>query len=67
MKVAEEIGYDIGGMAQEKDFVESIAGGQRIKLYIVPGVPESATFETQTRKEISVRIFIFFNHILNFF
>lgn len=30
---------------------------QRVRLYIIKGVPESTVFEPQTRKEISVCLF----------
>jgi len=59
----EEIGFDAAGMVREEDGIEvKIAGSQggkqqRIKLYIVPGVPEDTDFVTQTRKEISVHRF----------
>ncbi len=54
-EVLEETGYDCGPLLEKdsKDFLELFLVGQRVRLYIVPGVDEAYPFETQTRKEIS--------------
>lgn len=60
-EVAEEIGYDIGGLVREGEFVEVEAGKHAVRLYIVVGVREEGTaFQTRTRKEIGdIRWFSF--------
>ncbi|KAI9364958.1 Dcp2, box A domain-containing protein [Zopfochytrium polystomum] len=50
-EVLEETGFDITGK-MHGTFIERTIREQRIRLYIVPGVPESTSFLTQTRKEI---------------
>ena len=52
----EETGYDIAGLIKEEDYIELTIREQRMRLYIVVGVPEDASFAPITRKEISVRI-----------
>ncbi|KAI7832288.1 Dcp2, box A domain-containing protein [Gamsiella multidivaricata] len=54
-EVWEETGFDVTGKIREEDYVEQTIKDQRIRLYIVKGVPETTVFEPQTRKEISVR------------
>jgi len=51
----EETGYDISEFVKEGDYIELLIKEQRIRLYIVTGIPEDTHFEPQTRKEISVR------------
>lgn len=46
------------GSYPEDDWLEVMMREQRIRLYIVPGVPEDTLFETKTRKEISVSFFL---------
>ncbi|KAF9916895.1 mRNA-decapping enzyme subunit 2 [Lobosporangium transversale] len=52
-KVWEETGFDLTDKINDNDYVEQTIKDQRIRLYIVKGVPESTVFEPQTRKEIS--------------
>ncbi|KAJ3272725.1 mRNA-decapping enzyme subunit 2, partial [Borealophlyctis nickersoniae] len=51
-EVMEETGFDIGPYLDEHAFVERTMREQRIRLYIVRGVPETTAFAPQTRKEI---------------
>ena len=41
-QVMEEIGHDVSGMVDARDFIEVHRAGQRTKLFIVPGVDEQA-------------------------
>ncbi|CAG8807232.1 9060_t:CDS:2, partial [Racocetra persica] len=52
-EVLEETGYDITPLIREQDYVELTIREQRIRLYIVVGVPEDTEFCPKTRKEIS--------------
>ncbi|CAG8826762.1 3695_t:CDS:2, partial [Gigaspora margarita] len=52
-EVLEETGYDISPLIKEHDYVELTIREQRIRLYIVVGVPEDTEFCPKTRKEIS--------------
>ncbi|KAG4090738.1 hypothetical protein H8356DRAFT_1005118 [Neocallimastix lanati (nom. inval.)] len=52
-EVMEETGYDISEFVKEGDYIELLIKEQRIRLYIVTGIPEDTHFEPQTRKEIS--------------
>ncbi|KAF9996463.1 mRNA-decapping enzyme subunit 2 [Entomortierella chlamydospora] len=52
-EVWEETGYDVADRIRDEDFVEQTIKDQRIRLYIIKGVPEDTVFEPQTRKEIS--------------
>ncbi|KAG0091019.1 mRNA-decapping enzyme subunit 2 [Podila epicladia] len=52
-EVWEETGFDISSRVTNEDYVELTKNDQRIRLYIIKGVPEDTVFETQTRKEIS--------------
>ncbi|CAG8441058.1 7678_t:CDS:10 [Ambispora gerdemannii] len=52
-EVLEETGYDISPLIKEKDYVEITIREQRIRLYIVVGVPQDTDFCPRTRKEIS--------------
>ncbi|KAJ3011576.1 UNVERIFIED_CONTAM: mRNA-decapping enzyme subunit 2 [Siphonaria sp. JEL0065] len=51
-EVYEETGFDIRSRLQPNDHVERTMKEQRIRLYIIRGVPEDTVFLTQTRKEI---------------
>jgi mRNA-decapping enzyme subunit 2 len=57
-EVYEEIGYDLTPHLREPDHIEVVIREQKIKLYIVAGIPEDTIFEPKTRKEISVSITI---------
>lgn len=50
----EETGFDITPYLHEHEYVERTIKGQRIRLYILTGVPEDTKFVPQTRKEIGV-------------
>ncbi|CAG8615305.1 22403_t:CDS:2 [Cetraspora pellucida] len=52
-EVLEETGYDISPLIREQDYIELTIREQRIRLYIVVGVPEDTEFCPKTRKEIS--------------
>lgn len=54
-EVLEETGYNAGTLlpAESKDYFELTQREQKIRLYVVPGVPNDTSFETQTRREIS--------------
>ncbi|KAF8931416.1 mRNA-decapping enzyme subunit 2 [Dissophora ornata] len=52
-EVWEETGFDVTDRIKEDDYIEQTIKDQRIRLYIIKGVPESTMFEPQTRKEIS--------------
>jgi mRNA-decapping enzyme subunit 2 len=54
----EETGYNLAGQINPEDVIEMSIREQKISLYIVPNVPEDFEFETRTRKEISVSIFV---------
>ncbi|TPX61252.1 hypothetical protein SpCBS45565_g07310 [Spizellomyces sp. 'palustris'] len=51
-EVKEETGFDITPYLRVNEYVERTIKGQRIRLYILTGVPEATTFIPQTRKEI---------------
>ncbi|KAJ3264873.1 mRNA-decapping enzyme subunit 2 [Chytriomyces hyalinus] len=51
-EVYEETGFDIRSRLRTEEFVERTMKEQRIRLYVIRGVPESTAFLTQTRKEI---------------
>ncbi|KAI9000317.1 DCP2-domain-containing protein [Gaertneriomyces semiglobifer] len=51
-EVKEETGFDITSYLDENAFVERNIKGQRIRLYICVGVPETTVFVPMTRKEI---------------
>jgi hypothetical protein len=53
-EVYEEIGYDINDRIEENDYFEITMKEQKIRLYVIYGIPESTQFISQTRKEISV-------------
>ncbi|KAJ1982335.1 mRNA-decapping enzyme subunit 2 [Dimargaris verticillata] len=52
-EVMEETGFDIGSLLHKDHYIESYVARQRVRLYIVPNVPESTCFTPMTRKEIS--------------
>ncbi|CAO3644674.1 unnamed protein product [Cunninghamella blakesleeana] len=52
-EVLEETGYNIGPLLRKNDYIEITMKEQRIRLYIIIGVPEDTVFTPQTRKEIS--------------
>lgn len=52
-EVWEEVGYDCSALLRDKDAITVTVNDHRMKLYIIPGVPESTSFVTQTVKEIS--------------
>jgi len=62
----EETGYDISPLIKEQDYVELTIREQRIRLYIVVGVPEDTEFCPKTRKEISV-CYLFILYIYMYF
>lgn len=51
-EIKEEIGFDIEPFLVKKDCINQNIKGQRVRLYIIPCIPESISFQTQTRKEI---------------
>eukprot|EP01105_Mastigella_eilhardi_P006727 TRINITY_DN18290_c0_g1_i1.p1 TRINITY_DN18290_c0_g1~~TRINITY_DN18290_c0_g1_i1.p1 ORF type:complete len:339 (+),score=86.98 TRINITY_DN18290_c0_g1_i1:33-1019(+) len=51
-EVNEEIGFDITSKAKEEFMLEVTVRQQKVKLYIVPDVPEDTHFCTKTRYEI---------------
>ncbi|KAJ9061627.1 mRNA-decapping enzyme subunit 2 [Entomophthora muscae] len=51
-EIKEEVGFDIEPYLVKKDCISQNLKGQRVRLYIVPCIPESVSFQTQTRKEI---------------
>ncbi|KAF9966588.1 mRNA-decapping enzyme subunit 2, partial [Actinomortierella ambigua] len=51
--VWEETGFDVMPWIQEEHYVEQYMKDQRIRLYVIKGVPEDTVFVPQTRKEIS--------------
>lgn len=54
-EVREETGFDASEWLPEdsKDYFELTQREQRIRLYVIPGVPSDTPFATQTRREIS--------------
>lgn len=56
-QVFEETGFDCSPYSSPDDQpLTYILQDQQVTLYVCPGVPESTVFQTQTRKEISVRM-----------
>lgn len=53
-QVQEETGFDITPYFLPDAFVDLTMKDQSMRLYLVPHVPSSTIFSTQTRKEISV-------------
>ena len=54
MQVYEECGFDITPYLNPSEYVDRVMKEQKIRLYVIHGVPEDTKFETKTRKEISV-------------
>ncbi|KAI8981398.1 Dcp2, box A domain-containing protein [Pilobolus umbonatus] len=52
-EVLEETGYDIAPLLKKSDYIELTMREQRIRLYIIQGVPDNTQFIPRTRKEIS--------------
>ncbi|EFA81400.1 mRNA-decapping enzyme 2 [Heterostelium album PN500] len=52
-EVLEETGYDISSKLNPRHFIEITMKDQKIKLFIICGVPEDTPFMPRTRKEIS--------------
>jgi len=53
-EVKEEVGFDISNLIQPHEHLQvTLQNGKSITLYIVPNVPESYPFRTETRFEIS--------------
>eukprot|EP00164_Ancoracysta_twista_P022480 GFYU01041416.1.p1 GENE.GFYU01041416.1~~GFYU01041416.1.p1 ORF type:complete len:247 (-),score=45.82 GFYU01041416.1:198-938(-) len=52
-EVTEECGFDVSPYIKEEDAIELVIKQQKIRLYIIPYIPEDTHFEPQTRKEIS--------------
>ncbi|KAL0080287.1 DCP2-domain-containing protein [Phycomyces blakesleeanus] len=51
--VLEETGYDVEPLLKQQDYIELTMREQRIRLYLIVGVPEDTDFVPRTRKEIS--------------
>lgn len=54
MQVLEETGFDISKFLNKDEYIESIFGQQRVRLYIIAGVKDDTSFAPLTKKEISV-------------
>eukprot|EP01135_Chromosphaera_perkinsii_P006967 Nk52_evm5s639 gene=Nk52_evmTU5s639 len=52
-EIMEETGFDISSRLIPDEFIQVIMNEQKMKLYLIRGVPENTQFVTQTRKEIS--------------
>lgn len=50
----EECGYDATGKVMPENYIQFNKSTQRVRLYVVAGVPEDYNFAPQTRKEISL-------------
>jgi 8-oxo-dGTP pyrophosphatase MutT (NUDIX family) len=57
-EVYEETGFDITALIDPAQFLEATIKEQRVKLFIVGGVPEDYEFEAQTRQEIGVGLWL---------
>ena len=51
-EVFEETGFDASSYLRPNEYIERTIKEQKIRLYILMGIPASTLFETQTRKEI---------------
>ena len=51
-EVYEEIGFDISPYIRQNEYLERFISDQKIRLYIIAGIPEDTLFQTRTRKEI---------------
>ena len=52
-EVLEETGYDVTEHIRGNDYIDSMTGGRRNRIFIAQDVPKDTYFETKTRKEIS--------------
>ncbi|RKP25015.1 hypothetical protein SYNPS1DRAFT_22958 [Syncephalis pseudoplumigaleata] len=53
-EVFEETGFDLAPLINEEIYLERTIREQHIRLFIIPGIPETTQFNPQTRKEISL-------------
>ncbi|XP_034944451.1 m7GpppN-mRNA hydrolase [Chelonus insularis] len=51
-EVLEETGFDISGLIDKNEYIESIINDRLVRLYIICGVQKDTKFQPQTRKEI---------------
>jgi len=51
-EVQEEIGFDISSRLNPKHYICQVIMDQKCCLYLIPGVPETTVFRTQTKREI---------------
>lgn len=51
-EVLEEVGYDASGKIHPQNALQSYVYGKKIRMFVVPNVPETSEFDTRTRKEI---------------
>jgi len=51
-EVHEETGFDISEYIDEDEWIEQVINDQTVRLYLIPGVPETTKFKTNTRCEI---------------
>ncbi|KAI8923571.1 Dcp2, box A domain-containing protein, partial [Entophlyctis helioformis] len=51
-EVYEETGFDASPYIRQNEYIERTIQQQRIRLYIIAGIPETTTFATRTRKEV---------------
>jgi len=58
-EILEEVGYQAGDKITENDYFERMTRGHMLRLYVIPGVPESTPFQTHTIGEVSVRVLSF--------
>lgn len=54
LQVEEETGFDLTGMINPSDSIQTHINAQKVTMFIVLGVDEATVFETQTRMEIGV-------------
>ncbi|KAH9815133.1 NUDIX hydrolase domain-like protein [Melampsora americana] len=52
-EVLEETGFDITSHMCDDHFIEIMIREQKLRMYLVTGIPDETVFETQTRQEIS--------------
>ena len=53
-QVEEETGFDLTGLINPADNIQTQISAQSVTMYIVKDIDESTVFETQTRNEIGV-------------
>ena len=51
-EVHEETGFDISEYIDQQEWIELNINDQTVRLYLIPGVPETTQFKTNTRCEI---------------